>query len=103
MLLPRAASAAQGHDPDAARFLIKPEDNARSLTRLISQNKLTGLRDIARAAPPKSGATCFHTLLAGSGHLQVWRASHLPESVGFRGFHVSLLDNVQAPVMRYSC
>ena len=62
----------QGHDPDAARFLIKPEDNARSLTRLISQNRLAGLRDIVRAAPPRSEATCFHTLLAGSGHLQVW-------------------------------
>ena len=61
----------QGHDPDAARFLMQPEDNARSLTRLISQNRLAGLRDIVRAAPPRSEATCFHTLLAGSGHLQV--------------------------------
>ena len=78
--------AAQGHDPDAARFLIKPDDNARSLTRLISQNKLTGLRDIVRAAPPKSGATCFHTLLAGSGHLQVWGAC--PPEQWTKGFHI---------------
>ena len=66
----------QGHDPDAARFLIKPDDPARSLTRLISQNKVATPRDVVRAAPPKSDATCFHTILAGSGHLQV-RLAHL--------------------------
>jgi hypothetical protein len=62
---------AQGHDPDAARFLIKPDDPARSLTRLISQEKVTTLKDIVKAAPAGSEATCFHTILAGSGHLQV--------------------------------
>lgn len=63
----------QGHDPDAARFLIKPDDPARSLTKLVSQNKVATPKDVVRAAPPKSDATCFHTLLAGSGHLQACR------------------------------
>lgn len=63
----------QGHDPDAARFLIKPDDPARSLTKLVSQNKVATPKDVVRAAPPKTDATCFHTLLAGSGHLQARR------------------------------
>lgn len=67
---------AQGHDPDAARFLLKPDDPARSLTRLISQNKVATPRDVVRAAPATSDATCFHTILAGSGHLQA-RTPHL--------------------------
>ncbi|BDA45779.1 hypothetical protein COCOBI_07-5660 [Coccomyxa sp. Obi] len=64
----------QGHDPDAARFLIKPDDPARSLTKMISQNKVATPKDVVRAAPPKSDATCFHTILAGSGHLQASEA-----------------------------
>lgn len=61
----------QGHDPDAAKFLIKPDDPLLSLTRLISQNDIVSLRDVKRSSPPRSDATCFHTVLAGSGHLQV--------------------------------
>ena len=61
----------QGHDPEAAKFLIKPEDSLLSLTRLISQNDVVALRDIRRSSPPRTEATCFHTVLAGSGHLQV--------------------------------
>ena len=61
----------QGHDPDAANFLLKPEDPQLSLMRLISQNAIVTPREVRRASPPRSDATCFHTLLAGSGHLQV--------------------------------
>ncbi len=61
----------QGHDPDAAKLLIKPDDPLLSLTRLISQNDIVSLRDVKRSSPPRSDATCFHTVLAGSGHLQV--------------------------------
>ena len=61
----------QGHDPEAAKFLIKPDDPLLSLTRLISQNDVVTLRDVRRSSPPRTEATCFHTVLAGSGHLQV--------------------------------
>lgn len=61
----------QGHDPDAAKFLIKPDDSLLSLTRLISQNDVVTLRDVKMSSPPRTDATCFHTVLAGSGHLQV--------------------------------
>ncbi len=61
----------QGHDPDAAKFLIKPDDPLLSLTRLISQNDVVTLRDVRRSSPPRTDATCFHSVLAGSGHLQV--------------------------------
>ena len=61
----------QGHDPDAASFLMKPEDPQLSLMRLIGQNAIVTPRQVRRTSPPRSDATCFHTLLAGSGHLQV--------------------------------
>ena len=65
------ACGMQGHDPDAASFLMKPEDPQLSLMRLISQNAIATPRQVRRTSPPRSDATCFHTLLAGSGHLQV--------------------------------
>ena len=65
------AHGMQGHDPDAASFLMKPEDPQLSLMRLIGQNAIVTPRQVRRTSPPRSDATCFHTLLAGSGHLQV--------------------------------
>ena len=65
------AHGVQGHDPDAASFLMKPEDPQLSLMRLIGQNAIVTPRQVRRTSPPRSDATCFHTLLAGSGHLQV--------------------------------
>ena len=55
----------------AASFLMKPEDPQLSLMRLIGQNAIVTPRQVRRTSPPRSDATCFHTLLAGSGHLQV--------------------------------
>ena len=71
LLVSKKGFGLQGHDPDAAKFLIKPDDPLLSLTRLISQNDIVSLRDVKRSSPPRSDATCFHTVLAGSGHLQV--------------------------------